>query len=395
MQNLTMKLIAAASIVAAITAASCGGRDSSPHGVAASPLDVQFAVATMKQVPRVFEAGGVVRARTTATLVSRIVAEVREVLVRPGDRVKAGQVLIRLDARDLQAAQARAEASLRAAEQAVTAATTARQGAEANLALATATHKRVAELRAKNSATPHELDQAFSGLRGAEAQAQGAQAGILQAEAGAEAARAGLKSASVALSWASITAPFDGVVTEKLVEPGNTAAPGASLMTVEDTKGFRLEVTVDETRAAAIDRARPVAVTVDAGAEGAAAGPTVLAGTIAEFARALDPASHAFLVKIDLPEGANVRSGMFGRARFAGPVAQSLVVPASSVVRRGQVAAVFVAGADNRATLRMVQLAGESDAGQEVVAGLEAGERVVVSPAPALVDGAAVREARR
>ena len=188
----------------------------------------------MREVARPFETGGAVRARTTATLVSRIVAEVREVLVRPGDRVRAGQVLIRLDGRDLQANQARAQAATVAAEEAVRAATTGRDGVEASLALATATHRRIAELRAKNSATPHELDQAVSGLRAAESQALGAKAGIAQAEAGAEAARAGLRGASVGASWAAITAPFDGVVTEKMVEPGNMALPGVPLMTVED-----------------------------------------------------------------------------------------------------------------------------------------------------------------
>ncbi len=389
-----MKLISV--VAAALAAASCGAHDPSSRTPVGNPIDVQLAVAAMKDVPRAFETGGIVRARTTAALVSRIVAEVQDVLVRPGDRVRAGQTLVRLDARDLQAGQARAEAGLVAAEQAVTAATTAKDGAESGLALATATHRRVAELRARNSATPHELDQAVSGLRGAEAQAQGALASVRQAEAGAEAARAALKSANVSLSWASITAPFDGMVTEKMVEPGNMAAPGVPLMTIEDTRGFRLEVKVDEARAASIDRAHPVAVALEPAAVEAARGPVPpLAGTISEFARTLDPGSHAYVVKIELPEGADLRSGMFGRARFAGPGGQSLVVPASAVTRRGQIASVFVVGPDNRATLRMVQLGGSFDAEEEVVAGLEAGERVVANPPAILVDGGLVREVRR
>jgi RND family efflux transporter MFP subunit len=388
-----MKSIAALSVAAALASASCGGHQPESRASSGNPIDVQVALAEARDIPRGFEAGGVVRARTTAALVSRIVAEVEQVLVKPGDRVKAGQTLVRLDARDLRAGQLRADAGLSAAEQGIKAATTAREGAEAGLALATATHKRIAELRAKNSATPHELDQAVSGLRGAEAQAQGAQAGVLQAEAGAEAARAAAKAASVTLSWAAITAPFDGVVTEKMAEPGNMAAPGVPLVTIEDTRGFRLEIKVDEARAAAIDRTRPVAVTLEAPEVARAASP-ILSGTIAEFARALD-ASHAFLVKIDLPAGADLRSGMFGRARFAGPSEQALVVPASAVVRRGQIASVFVVGPDNRALLRMVQPAGRFDAIEAIAAGIDRGERVVLNPPPGLVDGAPVREARR
>ncbi len=356
------------------------------------PMDVQVDAASLQSLGRPFETGGAVRARTTATLVSRIVAEVQAVLVRPGDRVTAGQVLIRLDARDLQAGHAQAEAAAAAAEQAVAAATSAREGADAGLALASATHKRVAELRAKNSATPHELDQAVGGLRAAESQARGAQVGIAQAQAGLTAARAGVRAATVALSWASITAPFDGVVTEKMVEPGNMASPGVPLLTIEDTKSFRLEVRVDESRAGEIDQAKPVEVLLDT-----AVTPTGLGtnpdfqGRIAEVSRAMAPGPHAFLVKIDLPDDPRLRSGMFARARFAGPARQALVVPASSIVRRGQLASVFVVGTDNRAWLRMVN-AGEPAGGKvEISAGLDAGEKVVVNPSPSLVDGSPVR----
>lgn len=388
-----MKLSHALSLSAALAAAGCGAHESPAREASRAPLDVQVGQALVRSVSRPLEAGGVVRARTTATLVSRIVAEVHAVLVQPGDRVKAGQPLIRLDARDLAAGQARAQAGLAAAEQAARAAVTARDGADAGLALASATHRRLAELRAKNSATPHELDQAVSGLKGAEAQALGAQAGVRQAEAGVEAARAALSSASVAVSWATITAPFDGIVTEKMVEPGNMASPGVPLMTVEDTRGFRLEVRVDESRAAAIDREKPVPVILDSADSPSGSAPA-LEGTISEFSRALDPGSHAFLVKIDLPARSGVRSGMFGRARFAGPQTDALLVPPTAVVQRGQVSAVFVVGSD-RASLRLVQVGSATEAGTELTAGVEAGERVVVAPPPGLVDGAPVREVRR
>lgn len=370
---------------AAIAVTACGG----PHDELAedrrTPVNVAVQAASMREVARPFETGGAVRARTTATLVSRIVAEVREVTVRPGDRVRAGQVLIRLDGRDLQANQARAQAATVAAEEAVRAATTGRDGVEASLAFAIATHRRIAELRAKNSATPHELDQAVSGLRAAESQALVAKAGIAQAEAGAEAARAGLRGASVGASWAAITAPFDGVVTEKMVEPGNMASPGVPLMTVEDTRAFRLEVRVDESRLGEIDQAEPVEVVFDS------PGDSSVRGTIDEVARATSPGSHAYLVKIALPEDGRLRSGMFGRARFAGHGRQALVVPEHALVRRGQLASLFVVGADNRARLRVVNAAQPAAGLVEVSAGLDAGESVVVNPPPALVDGSPVR----
>lgn len=380
---------------AAIAVTACGRQEKTATEAAARPVDVKVEAATPSDVARPFETGGVVRARTTASLVSRIVAEVKEVLVQPGDRVKAGQTLIRLDARELQANYARAEAGAAAADQAVRAANTARDGAQAALTLASATHKRISELHSKKSATPNELDQAVGGLRGAEAQAQGAEAGIRQAEAGAVAARAALEAARVGVSYATITAPFSGIVTEKNLERGNMASPGVPLMTVEDVRGFRLEVRVDESRVGELDRTRPVEVALDSSAVAPAAQSAPLTGQISEISRALDPGSHAFLVKIDLPESASVRSGMFGRARFAGPAHRALVVPAAAVARRGQLNTVFVVGSDNRARVRMVNI-GETAGGRtEIAAGLDAGERVVVSPPPGLVDGAAVREVGR
>ena len=99
-------------------------------------------------------------------------------------------------------------------------------------------------------------------------------------------------------TFALITAPFDGVVTEKMVEPGNMAAPGTPLMRVEDTRGFRLDVRVDESRIGQIATGASVPVSLDAGADGAT---TTVSGTVAEISRAVDADARAFLVKIALP----------------------------------------------------------------------------------------------
>lgn len=379
-------------LVVAAAMAACGHPETAEES-ARQPVDVQVSAASVQSLARPFETGGAVRARTTATLVSRIVAEVRAVLVRPGDRVRAGQILVRLDGRDLQANREQAEAASAAAAQAVKAAMTARDGAEANLSLATATHRRIAELRDKNSATPHELDQAVSSLRGAEAQALGAQAAVAQAEAASVGAQAAMRAASVAASWTDIGAPFDGVVTEKMVEPGNMASPGVPLMTVEDTRGFRLEVQVDESRAGGIAPGGPVEVVLDRPAVSAGRAPA-LSAKITEVSRAMAPGSHSFLVKIDLPDVEGLRSGMFGRARFAGLQQDALVVPGAAVVQRGQVASIFVVGADNRARLRLVTVGARTDGAAEIAAGLDPGELVVVSPPPSLADGQQVRPRR-
>jgi hypothetical protein len=114
---------------------------------------------------------------------------------------------------------------------------------------------------------------------------------------------------------------------------------------------------------------------------------------VAELQRMLDPGAHDFLVKIDLPAGQSLRSGMYGRAVFRGEPHRGLAVPEAAVSRRGQLVVVFVVGADHRARLRLVNASEATDGRVEIRAGLVAGERVVVAPPPALVDGSAVSAA--
>jgi RND family efflux transporter MFP subunit len=352
---------------------------------AEAPVRVTVATVAMTGLADTFEAGGVVQARTTATMTARILAPVREVRVAPGDRVRAGQVLIVLDGREL-AAQARsARAAAAGADQGATAATSDRQAADAALALARATHERIAGLHAKRSATAQELDDATGALRAAEARAAGAAARVQAAASGVEGARAANEAAGTRASFALVTAPFDGVVTEKMVEPGNMAAPGTPLMRLEDTRAFRLEVRVDESRVGQVSAGDLVPVSLDS-----SAGATVtVTGTVSEVARAVDADARAFLVKIALPGTAGLRSGTFGRARFSGQVRRALRVPESTLVRRGQMTSVFVVE-NGIARVRLVNVSGT-----EVLAGLSEGDMVIVTPSPTVTDGRRVTTGAR
>jgi multidrug efflux pump subunit AcrA (membrane-fusion protein) len=338
-----------------------------------------------------FEAGGVVAARTTAAVASRIVATVVAVSVAPGQRVRAGQPLILLDGRELESKREQASAALRALERSAAAVAAERDAAEATRALAQATHDRVAALHARRSATPQELDEAVAAFRGAEARAQAAHARVAEVDAGLDAARAGLAAAATAASFAVLTAPFDGTVTETLTEPGNLAVIGVPLLRVDGTRGYRLEVRVDESHAAALKLGDPVHValrTPDGSEEADDA-----AGRISEIARAVDAANHAFLVKIDLPALPHLRSGLFARARFSRAARSVLTVPDAALLRYGQLTSVFVVTERQRARMRAVRI-GQSDQGfVEIVAGVAAGEEVIVAPPPALRDGDSVRPA--
>lgn len=376
-------LVLAASLATLALAASCGGGHATESRPPAQPLDVRVARVEARQVNDAFEAGGVVQAQTTATLASRIMAPVRDVRVQPGDTVRRGQVLIVLDGRDLAAGARQALTGRDAANEGAGAASAELDGARAQLALAKASHDRIVSLRSRNSATAHEFDEAVAGLRGAEARLASAEARVRQAQAAQASAAAASDAAGVTASFATITAPFDGLVTDKFVEPGNLATPGMPLVRVEDARGFRLDVRVDESRAEYVRVGDTVPVVLDRRDD---RGQQVeVMATVREVARAVDADARAFLVKLSLPES-GVRSGMFGRARLPGAARPAVLVPVSAIVRTGQVASAFVADGGT-ARLRLVHLGFPAGAHVEVVSGLSEGEQVVVDPPAGLHDG--------
>jgi RND family efflux transporter MFP subunit len=342
----------------------------------------------MQRVPRTFEAGGVVRAATTATLSSRITAPVLSMRVAAGDRVRAGQVLVVFDGRELEANRARAAADAMALERAQAAAAADHAAAEAELKLARTSRARIATLHEHDAATAQQLDESNARLGVAEARVRAAEAHTAASAASLEGARQAEAAARAAASYATLTAPFDGLITERLADPGALAAPGLALLRIDDTRRFRLEVVVDESRLPTIAPGARVTVILDDN-DGDDGAPATLAGVVSEISRVLDAGSHSFTVKIDLPSGAAVRSGMFGRARFEAGSEERLTIAQSAIVARGQLSTVYVVSTDNRAHMRVLDVGAREADWVEVLAGVSAGERVILSPA-ALSDGTPV-----
>jgi multidrug efflux pump subunit AcrA (membrane-fusion protein) len=366
--------VAAALVMGATLAGCSGSRVAAASADADEPIAVTTATVTMTDVTSAIHAGGVVQARTTAAITARILAPVREVRVLPGDHVRKGQTLIVLDGDDLAAGARAARSAAVAAEQGSHAAEAELQAAEAGLALARASHDRIAGLEARRSATAQELDDSTATLRTAEARVAGASARALQAASAVESARAASDQASTTESFTTIAAPFEGMVTEKMVEPGNMASPGMPLLRLEDTRGFRLEVRVDESRIRQIRNGDSVPVLLGTGL-------TSMEGKVVEVSRAVDADARAFLVKIALPDAPGLRSGEFGKARFGGTPRRALTVPSLAIVRRGQLTLVFVVE-EGVARVRLVNLS-ES----EVLAGVTESEVVILSPPAGVIDG--------
>jgi RND family efflux transporter MFP subunit len=166
------------------------------------------------------------------------------------------------------------------------------------------------------------------------------------------------------------------------VEPGNLALPGAPLLTIEQAGAYRLEALVEESRSREMHTGRPTTVTLDS------LGRTFTC-RVSEIAPAIDAASRAFLVKIDLPPTEGLSSGLYGRARFTSTARQVLAIPAVALREQGQLRSVMVIDG-NIARTRLITTGEKREEMVEVLSGLNPGERIA-SPAPlALADGGRV-----
>lgn len=376
----------AAVLLLPLSAAACGSVSEPEAQVGdQAPVPVQVGLSRRTMAPSVFEAGGVLTARETAVVSSRVLAPITRVAVSPGERVRQGQVLVELDAGAVTAEAERSRASLAGARAEARVAASDQAAAEAAVTLARVTHDRISRLQAERSATAQELDEAAAALKEAEARLAMTVAQREASSRAIEAAAAAARAADITQSWSRLAAPFDGMVAARHADPGTMAVPGQPLLTLEKAGGLQLEARIDASQASGLTIGESVEVRVD---DGVASGWTP--GRIAEIAR-VDPASHSFVVTVDVEASAAWRSGLFGRARFSSRAVDRLTVPVDAVVTRGQLTFAYVVGADDLARLRMVSL-GEVAADRiEVLAGLSDGELVVLRPAATLPDGARVR----
>jgi RND family efflux transporter MFP subunit len=349
-------------VAAAGLVALAGCSESKPAGQA--PAEKVHGVAVMEvrkaTVPDAVEATGTVRAALSAQLASQVMGTITRVNVHEGDQVRRGEVLVSIDEAQQQAAYTSAKAGLQASQQSIAA-------ADADYALAESTMKRYQMLYDKKSVSPQEYDEVKTKLAAAQARRDAAHAGATQAEAG-------VSQAGTVMSFTKVRAPFDGLVTARLAEPGAMAAPGVPLLVVEDPSRFRLEAQVDESKIGAVKLGESVPVTIDS------LGGQTIEGKVVQIVPDADPSSRTFTVKIDLPANPQIRSGLFGRASFPRGQRDAIAIPKSAVLNRGQMQAVYVIGSDQLAGLRFVTLGAVSGDQVEVLSGLQNGDRIVATP---------------
>jgi len=371
-------------IALALAIAACRSPETREARPAGPPVAVASAIAHEEPLAELYLASGTVRGRTTITLTSKTAGYVRAVAVHAGDHVTAGQVLVDLEANDVRAGLSRGRAELDHATESRAEAASAVEAARVAAQLASTTRDRAAKLFAGGAITRQEYDEAESKAAGTKAQLAMAEARLRAAGSGIDVARAGLAETQATLDYARVVAPFTGRVVERLTDPGALASAGTALLVLDDEASLRVEVSVEESRGAALHLGDPVTVTV---------GTTALTGTIGELSPSVDVRSRGFIAKIDLAGKPDLRPGTFARVAFRVGDRPRLVVPTSAISVAGALDRVFVID-HGLARLRMITTGEAQGPWTEVLSGLSAQEQVVIDPPLALRDASPI-EAKR
>lgn len=303
-------------------------------------------------VPVEYTSVGSVVSDQRVDVASRLSGYIREILVQEGDRVRRGQVLVRLDAADVEGGIRQARAGVGAAEAAFRDAQTDLERFQRLFERGSVSDNELRKIRLKHDAARETLNQA----------------------------RAGFDTARAQRGYAEIRSPVDGQVVARAKRAGDLAVPGAPILTVESGRTLLFETFVAEGQVAAIAAGKPVEVRIDGLA-------SPLKGTVSRVVPSGDPATRSYQVKIALPETAGLMPGMFGRAGFVIGESPAPAVPSQALLERGGLRGVFVVDGEGRAHFRWLRIGREWLDRVEVTAGLAVGERFVAAVEPALREG--------
>lgn len=332
-----------------------------PRSAGAPPIRVRVATAEVVPLRGTILVPGVVRPFQKATVAAKIPGRVQERLAEPGDRISSGAALLRLDETDLLLAVEEAQIALRAAG-------VDRADAEREV-------ERARRLRSGKTISTSEMDArqaAFDRATAAEARA-----GIA------------LKKAEQALADATVRAPFDGSVEAVDADVGEYLQPGAPVATMVDFSRARIRAGVTATEASQLASGQNAAITFDT------LGGTEIEASVRSVARVPDPGSGTYAIELWLDEpDARLREGMIGQVHLErSPGEPHPVVPRAAIVRRAGRTKVFVLD-ETREEPRVVERGVESGRNDgeyvEILAGTQAGDRVVIDGHFALADGAVV-----
>ncbi len=307
-----------------------------------SASEFNTAQVEQKQIDDLMAWPGTVSSRTVASIAPKMTARIVEIKVNSGDKVKKGDLIAKLDERDIHARANAAQAGL--------------AGAMAQVERAKADERRIKGLYSKEAATRQSYDAVVAAAK--------------QAQAAASQAASTIHEIKTNLDDASIRAPFDGIVIKRLQEPGDMGLPGVPVVTMQTAQGLRLETAVPVSCAGQFSIGSEVSVRIDALGR-------MLTGKIDEMSPVVDPQTRTQLIKVTLPATEGLQSGHYGWLEQACSQHDALLIPLNTVYHIGQLEVVKVL-IEGNPVMRHVRIGKINGDQVEVLSGLHAGETVLI-----------------
>lgn len=327
-------------------------------------------VTTVKQadISRVYEAVGTIRPLTESVIEAQVSAQVLSVFPVPGTVVKKNQVLIELDARRLKTRLKQAGEGLSVARTRLAQARKGTDEARAGLDQAEAAYTRTKKLFKSDIVPSQKLEMDKSAFLQAKARLEKAQEAVQTAKSSIRKAEEVVQEANIALGYARITSPADGIVAERMADPGDLALPGKPLLVIQTSGSLRLEANVREGLISRIELEKTFPVKIET------IGKTV-SSRIEEIVPYADPETRTFLVKASLPDAKGIFPGMFGRLLIPVEKERTLLVPVKAVRKVGQLELIYVKDKDNWQSV-YIKTGKTIDDQIEVLAGLSVNETI-------------------
>jgi RND family efflux transporter MFP subunit len=336
---------------------------------------------------------GETQAFTTAAIAARATGYIAERRVDIGTRVKAGDLLFRIAAPDLDQQLAQAEAQVGQLRAQLLQAQAQVEQARANVNLANLTNNRTTTLAVQGWASRQNADTAQAGVLSQAATLAAAEGGVKVATANIKAQEAAVERLKALTAFEQVVAPFDGVVTTRNVDVGDLVRAdngGTPLLSIDQDTTLRITVNVPQNDSAGVKPGVAAVVTVPQ-----LPGRT-FSGSVERSSVALNAASRTLTTQVDVPNAdRQLRAGLYAYVTLKIPRSEpSVSIPAEATVFNRDGLQVAEIGDDDRVTWRTIRVRRDLGRTLELESGLSADSQIVYSPPPDLRDGQAIERVK-
>jgi membrane fusion protein, multidrug efflux system len=304
---------------------------------AGAPLKVKVMQVATSRVADQVEIMGTLQAAQNAVISSRISGNITAIEVSPGSRVTKDDLLLRIRADEISAQLQQARAQL--------------DQASRNL-------DRERKLLAQKAATAEAVKSLEDALK---------------------VAQANFREANTMMGYTNVMAPFDGIITRKMVDVGDLATPAKPLLHIENENNLQVMADISETLVTHLSLGTRMDIKVPAA-------QLEISGLVVEISPVADPRTRTVPIKIDIEMEKHLRSGQFARVILPGNEVETVLVPRESISSFGQMERVFIA-VENTARLRLVRTGKQYSQGVEILSGLNPGDLLIIQETDRLKDG--------